>query len=78
MIHEYWLSWADANGFNGACVVDAEDFLSAVATANQLGIRPSKGGQIMGYPIISGGVIPKNKLLVEEEASLYGSRLGDE
>ena len=46
-----WLSWADVEGFNGACVIAQEDFLTAVKVANLLNIRPAKGGQCIGVLI---------------------------
>ncbi len=45
----WWLSFADDEGFRGACVVDVgedDDFLQAVMISHSLGINP--GGQVLG------------------------------
>lgn len=45
----FWLSFADDDngGFLGACIVDATDFLSAVAAAHVLKCNP--GGECLGW-----------------------------
>jgi len=76
---EWWLSWADAEGFNGAAIVDAEDFLEAVTVAIKLKIRPIKGGQVVGIPH-EHGTFPedhKNKLLTKNEAIKFTEELGE-
>lgn len=53
----WWLSFADGDRpvgtqFLGACIVDASDFLIAVAKTHALGINP--GGEVQGYEIPEG------------------------
>lgn len=50
----YWLSFADmtrphGQRFLGACVVDADDMLTAVRQAWALGCNP--GGEALGHPL---------------------------
>lgn len=40
-----YLSFADADGFRGGCVVEAKGIIGAVARCNVLGINP--GGEVM-------------------------------
>ena len=45
----WWLSYADADGFRGACIVTGPDFLGACSTAKKLELSP--GGQVRGVEI---------------------------
>ncbi len=42
----WWLSFADGDGFLGAALVAARDFVDAVDVAHRLGINP--GGEVLG------------------------------
>jgi hypothetical protein len=63
----WWLSFADGEKpkgeqFLGGCLVQADDFLGAVAEATRIGINP--GGECRGLgPIPEPGPIPVNVLL---------------
>lgn len=45
----FWLSFVNASGFAGACIVEATDFKSAIARAWNLGINP--GGEVASLPL---------------------------
>ena len=45
----FWLSFADATGFKGACIVNADDFPMAVAVSKLKGCNP--GGEVRGAKI---------------------------
>lgn len=47
----WWLSYADGDEFNGACIVEAKSFLHAVSEAGRLRCRPENGGQVAGGEI---------------------------
>lgn len=65
----WWLSFADDDGFRGACLVKAGGMLSAVAESHRLRINP--GGQVLAVAVPSGVDIPSafvNRLLDKAEA----------
>jgi len=53
-----WLSWADEAGFNGGCLVEADDIFCAWAVAKGRGLRPEKGGQMVATPVAPTGSLP--------------------
>lgn len=62
-----YLSYADDDGFNGGCVVEAEDLIEAAFTAIILGCRPEKGGEILGVPLDSPGPLEVGRLYSRAE-----------
>lgn len=46
ILHWWWLSFADEQGFRGVCIVQGVTLLAAVLRANTLGISPH--GQVRG------------------------------
>lgn len=61
----FYLSFAGEEGFRGGCVVEADDFLSAISEAHRLGINPH--GQVKGQCISDPGPLPINKLLLKSD-----------
>ncbi len=61
----YYLSFAGDEGFRGACVVQADDFISAVQETHRRKINP--GGQVMGDEFPACETLPsedyRNRLL---------------
>lgn len=51
----FWLSFVNASGFAGACIVEATDFNSAIKRAWDLGINP--GGEVASVAIRATDVI---------------------
>ena len=45
----WWLSFADAEGFRGACLVLATDFMDAHRQTIRLGLNP--GGEVQGIAL---------------------------
>jgi hypothetical protein len=45
-VNWWWLSFADGDGFLGAALVAARDFVDAVDVTHRLGINP--GGEVLG------------------------------
>ena len=71
----FYLSFADDNGFRGACVVNASDLLTAVARANQLNISP--GGEVIGLPWPSDvPCLPMDRLMTREEIEAFEGESG--
>lgn len=67
----WWLSFAD-KGFMGACIVAADDFLSAVSVSHALKINP--GGQVAGVPVPDGYPLRPDeigRLFNREEAEAF-------
>lgn len=63
----WYLSFAE-DGFKGACIVEAEDFLAAVEEAHRRKINP--GGQVFGQPVPEDAVYDpsyRNRLLTRED-----------
>ena len=68
-----WLSWADNEGLNGVCILQETCLTTALSEAIRLGIRPEKGGQLVGIPV-DFDMFPTEatyRLLNKEEASKY-------
>lgn len=53
-----YLSFADDDGFNGACLVPGRDVIEARLNAGLMGCRPAKGGQVVGLPVVDGVDLP--------------------
>lgn len=73
---DWWLSFADASGFLGACIVSAASIAQAAQVAHRFGCNP--GGEVAGR------VIPKDvatliegkwrqKLLTREECEIIAA-----
>ncbi len=64
---KWWLSFADANGFLGVCVVEAPDFEAAFKRARAVGCCP--GGECRGWalPPEAGREYPLDQLMNREE-----------
>ncbi len=45
----HWLSFAGEEGFLGAAIIEAEDFICAVMLAHRCGCNP--GGEVKGQPL---------------------------
>ncbi len=72
----FWLSFADDNGFRGAVIVHANDFLEAVMEANLHSINPH--GECQGVEIPVGHVIPdkwKYRLLDRAECERFDAEM---
>lgn len=69
----WWLSFADDDGFRGACIVKAHGFLTAVMLTHALNINP--GGECKGVgPVpIEANVQPgwENRLLNREQCQEF-------
>ena len=77
----FWMSGTDENGFRGACIVEANDFISAVISANLHECNP--GGQLYAVEIKPGAmVIPneaRNVLLTKEDCErMFGPLVNTE
>jgi hypothetical protein len=72
----FYLSFADDEGFRGACVVEALDELDAVLVAHEHGINP--GGEVMLLPTPGNvpGPLPTYRLLSRAELG-EGKTLGE-
>ena len=62
MMHLWWLSFADEDGWKGGCFIEAQHFENAVVIATGLGINP--GGEIQGV----------GKGLTDEEEAEFKSK----
>lgn len=60
----WWLSFANDEGFRGACLVRADGMLSAVTEASRLGCNP--GGEV------SGTAMPADDPGMEKELDRWG------
>jgi hypothetical protein len=71
----WWLSFADpdlpeGSQFLGVCVIEEEDFLSAIQHAHALKINP--GGEVKGVKLSENfPPIPKNKLMNRAQLTEY-------
>jgi hypothetical protein len=70
----WWLSFADDEGFRGAIIIHANDFVDAFARVNLLNLNP--GGECQGMPIPAEGAAQidakwKNRLLSRAECSQF-------
>lgn len=71
----WWLSYAGEESFNGAVVIEAEDFLSACIIASSRSLNP--GGQVAGVPIPTAALVrilesDRNRLLSKGDCLRYG------
>jgi hypothetical protein len=65
----WWLSFADDDGFLGACIVEAPDVVQAAIQAFRHGCNP--GGEVVGVKIPPDAVLGPNdtyRLIPEAEA----------
>lgn len=72
----WWLSFADENGFRGAVIVHAEDFITAVMECNIRSINPH--GECRGMPVPLTKTIPekwKYRILSREECSEFDKEM---
>ncbi len=70
----FYLSFA-AESFLGACVIEADDFLGAVARTHALGINP--GGQVLGAklpPGVAEHEMQRDRLYSADELREWGMR----
>ena len=72
----WYLSFAD-DGFRGACVVKATDFITAVSEAHRLKINP--GGQVIGLPMLARKAkkLKVNCLLTREDLGSDRKSIGE-
>lgn len=74
----FWLSFADDDGFRGAVIVHAEDFMTAVMECNLRGINPHGECQGMEVPPEAAAKIPdkwKNRILTREECAEFDKEM---
>lgn len=71
----WWLSFAGAEGFRGAVVVDAPSLMAAIDRADAIGCNP--GGEVKGVPFPPGHEEPQyemDRLYNREELLARGGR----
>lgn len=76
---KWWLSFADANGFMGVAIVEAETLREAMREAWWHKCNP--GGEVMGQPLDPedpGWALPMNTLLTEDESREAGGHREEE
>lgn len=81
----FWLSFAGDDGFHGAVIVHAEDFVTAIMECNLRGINPHGECQGMEIPADAAVQIPdkwKNRILSRSEcadfdAEMSGTKKGE-
>ena len=74
----FWLSFAGEEGFRGAVIVHANDFVEAVMRSNLLGVNPHGEVQGMPIPADTASRIPerwKNRLLSREECGQFDAEM---
>jgi hypothetical protein len=74
----FWLSFADDDGFRGAVIVHANDFLEAIMRCNLEGINPH--GECQGREIPLGSVLKiperwKNRILSREDCVRFDAEM---
>lgn len=76
----FWLSFAGEDGFHGAVIVHAEDFLTAVMVCNLHGINPHGEVQGMEIPPEGAAQIPakwKNRILSRAECEQFDREMSE-
>ena len=72
----WWLSFADDDGFRGAVIVHAEDFLTALMECNLRGINPH--GECKGRPVPAGAEIAekwKYRILSRADCAAFDAEM---
>lgn len=73
-----WLSFAGEEGFRGAIIIHANDFMEAIMRTNLLGINPHGEVAGMDIPAVAAAKIPahwKNRLLNREECEKFDEEM---
>lgn len=73
----FYLSFASADNFLGACVVEARDAKTAVVVASACGLNPGGEIVVLQSPDGTPGPHPTYRLLSREDLGEGSMRLGD-
>ena len=74
----FWLSFAGEDGFHGAVIVHAEDFLTALTECNLRGINPHGECQGVLIPAEAAALISdqwKNRILSREDCGKFDTEM---